>query len=211
MDGKAEFNVADGVGGLVDERGDPVVALSVAADGPGDGGAAAYGGLPCGAGLAEEVGEGEGSAAAVGAMEDDDVGVGEGDAVVELADGGVVPLADFTEVDTGENFGCEVQVLAGLRQMVDWDDGSDDRGELEQLDGHLGHVGVGQWNVRGCDGDLVVVELLDACFGAVGAVGDLDAGVGFAEGLDPGLIERGREGGARDLEMDGGLRGTVCG
>jgi len=75
--------------------------LCGAACGPFDGDAAAYGGLPFWVGFGEKVGEGEGGAAAVGAMDDDYVGVGEVDAAIDGADGGVVPSADLAEEDAG--------------------------------------------------------------------------------------------------------------
>src|SRR6202000_733848 len=107
-------------------------------------------------------GKGEGGAAPVAAMDDDDLGVGEGDTAVGFADGGIVPLAYLAEKDAGQDLGRESEILAGLRQMVDRDDGADDRGELKQLCRHLGHVDIGQRNVGGREGDLVVAELLDA-------------------------------------------------
>src|SRR5580692_9218450 len=144
-------------------------------------------------------------------MNDDDVGVGKGDAAIDGADGGVVPFADLAEVDAGEDVGGEAEVRASLRKMVDGDDGSDDGGELEELYGHLRHVGVGERDVRGCEGDLVVVELLDACLGVDGGVGDLNVRVMFAEGLDPGLIERGWEGCAGGFEGEDVRRGATWG
>jgi len=69
--------------------------------------------------------------------------------------------------------------------MIDGNDGSNDGGELEQFDGHLRHVDIGERNVGRGEGDLAVVELLDAGLGADGAVGDVDVGMAFAEGLDP--------------------------
>ncbi len=156
-------------------------------------------GLPLGVGFAEEVGPGEGGAAAVGAMDDDDFCVGKGDAVIEFADGGVVPLADLAEIDAGENLRREAEVLTSLRKMVDGDDGADDGRELEYFDGHLGHVSIRERDVGGGEGDLVVVELLDACLGADAVVGDVDVGMVLPEGLNPSLIEWGGEGGASGL------------
>src|SRR5215469_13615164 len=135
-------------------------------------------------------------------MDDDDLGIGEVDAAIDCTNGRVVPLADLAEVDAGENLGGETEVLAGARQMVDGDDGPDDGRELEYFDGHLGHVGIGEGNVGGRQGDFLVVELLNTGLGADAVVGDVDVGMAVAEGLDPGLIEGGREGGSRGLDHD---------
>ncbi len=143
-------------------------------------------------------------------MDDDDLGVGEVDAAVDGADGGVIPLADFAEEDAGEDLGGELEILASLREMVDGDDSADDGGELEQFDGHLGHVEIGERNIGGREGDLSVVELLDARLGADGGVVDVDVGMMFAEGLDPGLIERGGEGGSSGCEGNAS-GGGACG
>ncbi len=145
-------------------------------------------------------------------MDYDDLGVGEGDATVDGADGGVVPLADLAEVDAGEDLRSKAEILADLRKMVDGDDGADDGRELKDFAWHLGHVGIGEWNVRGSEGDLLVMELLDAGLGADGVVGDVNVGMVFPEGLDPCLIEGGREGGARgpDVETLGGVA-RACG
>jgi len=148
------------------------------------------------------VGPGEGGAAAVGAMDDDDFGIGEGDTVVDGADGGVVPPADLTEVDAGEDVWGKAEVLANPGQMVYGDDGADGGRELEYLDGHLGHIGRGEGNVGGGEGDLFIVELLDSGLGADAVVGDVDVGMVFAEGLNPRLIEGGGEGGARGPDRD---------
>src|SRR6202042_1353423 len=80
LNGVGKLGVADGVGCLSDGGGDAIIALDAVAYGPFYGGAAADGGLPLGVGFAEEVGPGEGGAAAVVAVEDDDGSPGRGDA-----------------------------------------------------------------------------------------------------------------------------------
>ena len=95
-------------------------------------------------------------------------------------------------------------------QMIDGDDSADDGGELQQLCGHLVHVGVGEGDVRGGEGYLVLVKLLDAGLGADAVVADLNVGVMLAEGLDPYLVERCGEGSARGLkDSDRAFRGRA--
>ena len=205
-----ELGVADGVGCCRDGGGHFVVALNAAADGPFDGGATADGGLPVGVGFAKEVGPDEGGAAAVGAVDDDDRVAGQGDVAVDGADGGIVPGADISEVDVGEDLGREAEVVADLGQVIDGDDSADDGGELQQLCGHLAHVGVGEGDVRGGEGYLVLVKLLDAGLGADAVVADLNVGVVLAEGLDPYLVERCGEGSAGGLkDSDRAFRGRA--
>ncbi len=76
--GVDQLDVAEGAGRLLDLAGDAFIALGAEAGGPFDGGIGADLGLPVRADLAQVIGEDVGGAAAIGAMDDDDVGVREG-------------------------------------------------------------------------------------------------------------------------------------
>ena len=90
--GVGALDVADGVGDAADRGGDAGVAVGGVAGGPFEAAAGADLGGPGGADVGEVVAEDVGGAAAVGAVHDGDVGVGQVGAGVEGGDGRVVPL-----------------------------------------------------------------------------------------------------------------------
>ena len=89
-------------------------------------------------------------------MDDDDLRVGEGDAVIDGLDGGIVPAADFAEVDAGEDFGGEAEVLGDIVEIVDRDYGADGGGELEGFCWHRSQLGRRERNVGCGEGDLLL-------------------------------------------------------
>ena len=101
--GIGELDVTDGADGAFDRGGDAGVALAADSDGPLDGGGVADVVSPRLRDLAEVIGEDEGGAGAIGAMDDDDGPGGEVDAGIEGLDLGIVPLLDVAEVDAGDD------------------------------------------------------------------------------------------------------------
>ena len=147
---------------MIDHGRNPIIALNALANGPGYGGAAAYCGLPFRAGFAEEVGPGECGATAVVAMDYDDRGVRQRDSVVDRFDRRIGPITYLSEIDACKHLWGEAQVAANPGQMVDGDDCPNDGGELEHLRRHIGHSGIGEWHIRGCESDLAVAKLRNA-------------------------------------------------
>ena len=188
------LDVADGAVDAAGVRGHALVALAADAGGPVHRGLLAHLGLPVRAHLGEVVGEDEGGAGAVGAVDDGDRPVGQGDARVELLDGGVVPLGDLAQVDVGEDGAGELE-LAG-RDPLDVHHrhhAAHDHRELHQAG--LVQLGGLERLVGGAEVDGLGLDLLDAAAGADRLVVHADAGLGLV-GVRPLGVDRVREGGA---------------
>ena len=206
LDGIGKFGIADRVGCIGDRSCHSIIARCSFADGPVDGGAGANGVLPVDVGLRKEIGPYEGAAAAIGAVYDNDLAIGQGDVAIDGGDPGVVPAADFAQVDVGENIGGKVKIGASVGQIVDWHYRPKDGGELEHGSGHRSHLHGGQGNVRCCKGKFPLAELLDTCVRANRVVRDEGAGVMLSKGTEPGKVERSGEGGAAGSEGECGVR-----
>jgi hypothetical protein len=76
LNGVREFDIADGVGGVLDEVGNAFIVFGSRSDGPVERGSAAYGGGPRRTHRGKEIGPDPRGAAAIGAMDDGDGGIG---------------------------------------------------------------------------------------------------------------------------------------
>ena len=82
--------------------------------------------FPFGAGFGEEITPDEAGAAAVGAMDDDDIEIRETKAWIGLLEEGIIPFFDSAEVDFGQGFRSEREVTGDTGQVDDRDNGADD-------------------------------------------------------------------------------------
>src|SRR5581483_9207397 len=98
-----QLDIADAALELADHAGDVLVALAAKTDGPFHGSSLARNLLPLGTDLGEVIGEDVGCATAVGAVNDDDVLVGELDVGICGRDRFIVPVGDFAEENSGED------------------------------------------------------------------------------------------------------------
>ena len=131
-----------------------------------------------------------GRARAVGAVGDDDVGVGQLRARVVGGDRRVVPLLDVALEDLRDRVGRELQLVDAVDVVADRDRAEQDREveEVAALDLRL--VGVLVRRVGAAEVDRPVGEVLAALARAAAAVVDLDVRVGLRERLDRDLLER---------------------
>ena len=102
LNGVNQLDVTDRTRCLLHQARNPFVSLAAEADGPVYGGGGANLRLPLGANLRQKIGEDVGGAAAVGAVNDNDVVAGQLDPRIRLGDFGIVPLCDLPQVDSGE-------------------------------------------------------------------------------------------------------------
>ena len=133
---------------------------------------------------------------------------GESDAGVGLGDGGITPGLDLAGEDAGEGGGSEFQV-GGVGDVVDGDNGADERGEVEGFGGEFGDLFVGEGDFRGGEIDGAGEEEADTLTGSVGLVLDFETGFSLYEFREPLSIGEVRGGGssAFDDERTGrGLR-----
>ena len=93
LQGIDQLDVADGAGQLAHITGYALIALAAYTGRPIDRGALAGSIGPLRADLAQEVGPDEGGAASIGAMDDDDLLVGQMNARIVLGDARIVPAA----------------------------------------------------------------------------------------------------------------------
>ena len=153
----------------------------------------------------------------VGAVHDGDLGVGQGQVLVLVGDGRIVPLDDLAVEDLGGGVGIEVDVLAGVGNALQVEDDGD-RGDVDRHVERGGAVGA---RLVGGLGDLVIGEGLvgagprggaaqeggDARAGTGRVVGDVRAGVRRHVGGDPGFLGRLLGGGTSAGEAAGNLLG----
>ena len=203
--GVGVFDIADRVRDLLDRGRDAFIALAADADGPLHRGVVADLRLPLGRDLGEIVGEDEGRARAVRAIDRVDVGVGQLQVAVQRNDLGVVPLLDLAHVDAGENVARELE-LARLDtgDVHGRNDAAHHGRELDEA--VLGQVLTLERGVGGAEGDRLRLDLADAAARADRLV--VEAGAGrLLIGFGPLRIDREGEGraGAGDV---GGLGGT---
>src|SRR5260370_36711989 len=161
--GVDQFDVADGVRGVLDRAGDAFVAFAAEADGPGDGRALADLGLPLVADLRKIVGPDVGSAAAVRAVHDDDVVCGKIYTLVGAGDDRVIPFGYFAEENAGQGVRGEIQSRVDTGNVVGGNRGAQHRGKvqdaesvfiLKSLELIVVHGAIGGAEIHGAFSDL---------------------------------------------------------
>src|SRR5208337_1679953 len=106
-----QLHIADGAGQLAYQAGHSLIALATHAYRPGGRTPLAWSVGPLLADLAQVVGKDEGGAAAIGAVNDDDLLVGQFDAGVVLGDAAVVPVGYLAQIDVGQHIAAEFEVV----------------------------------------------------------------------------------------------------
>src|ERR1035438_2377362 len=201
-----EFDIADRVGGLLDNAGHSLIALAPQARGPTYRSARAHLGLPLRADFGQVIGPYEGSAAAVGPMHYDDLGVRQFRAGIGLLQLRIVPLLDLAQIDSRQRFGRELQLLGDTSDVVGGYQTAQNRGEVQRLVLHLADLLVGHGHVRRAEVHGAFGELPDSSAGADRLVVDLRVRIRFAELVEPFAVDRIRERGARRVDQHLGLR-----
>ena len=148
--------------------------------------------------MGEVVAEDVGGAAAVGAVHDGDVGVGQRGAGVEGGDGRVVPPGDLAEEDPGEDRAGQLQRAVEGHDVVGHRDAAEVDGDLYGgAAAGGGQVGAARRDVGGAEVHRPGGEPGDAGAAADRGVADRDAGAGLLVGGERLGEERRVEGGAR--------------
>ena len=194
--GVGGLGVADGVGDGLDGVGHAGVPVGARPGRPAQAAPGAGRLGPGGADLGQVVAEDVGGAAAVGAVHDGDVGVGQPGAGVEDGKGRVVPLGDLAEEDLRENGAGELQPRAvEPRHVVGDGDGAEVNGDLERgAAPRAGEVGGAGGDVGGAEVDLPGGEAGDAGAAADRVVADRGGRMGLLVGGEREVEERRVEG-----------------
>ncbi|VTR71415.1 conserved hypothetical protein [Desulfosarcina cetonica] len=210
--GVAVFNVADGTGGLFDQRGNPIVFRTLDHFGgarPVDGFAEAGAILEFRGDRTKVLGKHKRGARAVGAAYHGDVRIGQAHAGIGGDDRRIVPLLDLTQKDGRIDVAGQFQRFDAF-EVVGQDHFTGRHGQQLDAAGDGRHLLIGHGGIAGGEIDDAILKITDAGAGSLGLIVDLNILVGAAEGFEPGGINRGRKAGTRTDDVDfghGGLDG----
>src|SRR5271167_1697732 len=131
LDGINQLDVAKAVGCLLDQPSHAFIAFSAETNRPVHGSAFAYLAFPLVADLGEVIGPNVGCAATIRTMNHDDVVPRKIYALVRAGDCRIIPFGNFSEKDSRQRLGSEIQICCDARDVVGGDDGAENRGEVQ--------------------------------------------------------------------------------
>ncbi len=149
-----------------------------------------------------------GGAAAVRAVDHDDVVCGKGDAFVSCRDGRVIPFGNASQENSGQRFRCKVQRAADTRNIVGGNYRTENGRKMQNSCTILGlkrfQLVVVHRPVRCSEIDGTVGGLLDTRTGTHRLIVDLGP-VGFMKFVKPFGINGSRESRARSIDQQRAL------
>src|SRR5271167_2750095 len=131
LDGINQLDVAKGVGSLLDQPSHALIAFTAETCRPVHGSAFAYLAFPLIADLGEVIGPNVACAATIRTMNHDDVVPRKIYALVRAGDCRIIPFGNFSEKDSRQRLGSEIQICCDARDVVGGDDGAENRGEVQ--------------------------------------------------------------------------------
>src|SRR6185312_9164399 len=143
----------------------------------------------------------EGSAAAVRAVAHNDVFCRKTHARVGLGQQFVIPLGNFSQIDSRQRLWSELDLLLDFGQVVRWDHRSQDCWELNDGTFELFELLRIQWHVTGPKIHRSCLQLLNPASAANGLVIDLNVRVLLMVVTEPLRVDRIRESSACTIQV----------
>src|SRR6267378_472734 len=205
-----ELDVADGIGRLLDETGNVLVALAAESNGPVHRGALANFVLPVRADFGKIVGPDIRRAAAIRTVNDNDVVRGEVHTLVGIGDDRVIPFGNASQKDADERLGGEIKGSGYSWNVVSRNHGSKHRGEMQNGRAVLVFVSfqliVIHRAIRGTEIDRSFSHLLDSCARADRLIIYLSCAIRLVIFVEPLRVYGVRKRGTRSVNQEGAVR-----
>src|SRR5258708_38695145 len=120
---------------------------------------------------------------------------------IQFGDPGLIPFVDLSQKDVGQNVSAKLQFLAHGRNIVDRDDCTEHRGQVQYLEGRGCELLIRHWPVAGPEIDGAGLYLLNAAAAADGLIVNLDVGMKLVILAKPLLVNGIRESRSRSGQL----------